>query len=90
MWREEILPRGIAASAREQPEALFVVAGAGAAPEELPLPGVGGRGVGAGVDEEERALAGCRERFADRLDAGEPLAFAAKLYLIEAHKPEKS
>jgi SAM-dependent methyltransferase len=25
-----------------------------------------------------------------RLDAGEPLAFAAKLYLIEAHKPEKS
>jgi SAM-dependent methyltransferase len=33
-----------------------------------------------------------RELFAlqDRLDAGEPLAFAAKLYLIEAHKPEKS
>jgi hypothetical protein len=25
-----------------------------------------------------------------RLDAGEPLAFAAKLYLIEAHKPEMS
>jgi SAM-dependent methyltransferase len=33
-----------------------------------------------------------RELFAlqDRLDAGEPLAFAAKLYLIEAHKPEVS
>jgi SAM-dependent methyltransferase len=30
-----------------------------------------------------------RELFAlqDRLDAGEPLAFAAKLYLIEAHQP---
>ena len=30
-----------------------------------------------------------RELFAlqDRLDAGEPLAFVAKLYLIEAHKP---
>jgi SAM-dependent methyltransferase len=33
-----------------------------------------------------------RELFAlqDRLDAGEPLAFAAKLYMIEAHKPAMS
>ena len=41
---------------------------------------------GFSVATHQRALFALQER----LDAGEPLAFAAKLYLIEAHKPAKS